>query len=350
MDVRDFPPELSRLLISALDMVVLVRRGPMDYVLYGEAPPFYTDFFSPGDDEHPCQRPWERSAMLESFIVDSEQFFESDATEAISTSYWLEETGDDAEGLPLIAWARKLDNWQLLLIQCVGAEYAERSRILRQARNMLLERRAMSADLISFRKKALYDPLTQVYNRNGFTEFLSQLTGKVGSSVSGLALVMLDIDDFKKINDELGHLVGDQVLAHLGRILRESLRSQDTPVRFGGEEFIVLAPGASLVQAFILGEKLRKLIEKHDFEIGRSVTVSVGGTMYNPGEEVSTFIERADRALYDSKRNGKNVVCVRDPWVQESLFASSFKGEPSLAEVDGGGAEGQGDDRKNVGK
>lgn len=325
MSSKDSFPELGPELISALEMTVLVRQAPMDYALYGNVPHFYSAFFPSEADGCPCRRPWDHSLMLDSFIADSEAFFESDEIDAISTGYWLEEPEDEAsEGLPLLAWARKLGDWRILTIQRISKEYAERGRILRQARNILLERRVMSADLAAFRRKALYDPLTQVYNRNGFTEFLKQLTVKSGSNVPGIALVMLDIDNFKTINDELGHVVGDQVLSHLGKILRESLRSQDTPVRFGGEEFIVLAPNATLAQTFILGEKLRRLIDAHDFEIGRHVTVSVGGTLYNINENVNDFIDRADRALYNAKRSGKNIVCIRDPLTKEHLFAADF--------------------------
>lgn len=331
MDSKDFLSELGPALISALEITVLVRRGPMDYALYGKVPPFYSAFFPSETDGRPCQRPWEHSLMLDSFIADSESFFESDEINAISTGYWLEEPDDDAsEGVPLLAWARKLGDLHILTIQRISEEYAERGRILRQARNILLERRIMSADLATFRRKALYDPLTQVYNRNGFTEFLERLTVKSTPNVSGVALVMLDIDNFKAINDELGHLVGDQVLCQLGKILRESLRSQDIPIRFGGEEFMVLAPNATLTQAFILGEKLRRLINSHDFEIGRRVTVSIGGTLNNMNESVDNLIDRADRALYNAKRNGKNIVCIRDPLTHEHLFAADFENDIRL--------------------
>lgn len=328
MRLKDSFLDLGPALASALEMTVLVRQSPMNYVLYGEAPLFYSSFFPCEADGGPCLSPWKHSLMLDSFIADSEAFFESNETNAISTGYWLEEPEDDddrAEGLPLMAWARKLDGLHIITIQRICEEYAERGRILRQARNILLERRIMSADLAAFRKKALYDPLTQVYNRNGFADFLERLTAKSNPSVPGIALVMLDVDNFKAINDELGHIAGDQVLSHLGKILRESLRSQDTPVRFGGEEFIVLAPNATLAQAFILGEKLRGLIDTHDFEIGRHVTVSVGGTLYDINENVNDFIDRADRALYNAKRNGKNIVCIRDPVTREHLFAADFE-------------------------
>jgi diguanylate cyclase (GGDEF)-like protein len=188
-------------------------------------------------------------------------------------------------------------------------------RILRKARVELLDRRKIATALNAFKKRALYDSLTRLYNRGAFLDILQNQIANLRTYSPNLALLMIDIDDFKKINDDLGHLSGDSVLTQLGELLRSSLRKNDAPVRYGGEEFVVVAPNTSLSQSMQVAEKLRKVIAEHDFGIGRPVTVSVGCTIYRPGEDSRDFINRADQALYDAKHLGKNIVCQRDPWI-----------------------------------
>ena len=92
------------------------------------------------------------------------------------------------------------------------------------------------------------------------------------------------------------------------------MRKNDAPVRYGGEEFAVIAPNTSLPQSAQVAEKLRRIIADHNFGIDRQVTISIGTTIYRPGEDSREFISRADLALYDAKHAGKNTVCQRDPW------------------------------------
>ncbi|MGL4209585.1 MAG: GGDEF domain-containing protein, partial [Candidatus Adiutrix sp.] len=102
--------------------------------------------------------------------------------------------------------------------------------------------------------------------------------------------------------------------AQLGEILRNSLRKNDAAVRYSGEEFMVIAPNTSLKQSVYVAEKLRKIIETHDFALARTITASIGCTIYRPGEDCRDFIARAKSALLDAKQSGKNTVCQRDPW------------------------------------
>ncbi len=321
--------ELSLELLNVLEIAVLRRIAPMAYQVYGKAPAFYLDLFPSEKDGTPCTRPWNHSFMLETFITESEEFFESEQEGSVTCGIWVEDALDVEEEMPLTAVARKIGNEQILTIQRIKDEYAERAKILRKARSVLLDRQEISTALISFRKKALYDPLTQIYNRSAFFDLLQRQIAGTDNHPVNLALLMMDIDNFKKINDTFGHVSGDSVLAQMGKILQESLRQDDTPVRYGGEEFTVLVPQANLLQIFRVAEKLRCKIADHDFGIDAQVTVSIGGTLYRPGEGAESFIHRADEALYVAKRQGKNTVRLRDPWTDKDLDAQTLKQDSS---------------------
>ena len=120
--------------------------------------------------------------------------------------------------------------------------------------------------------------------------------------------MMIDIDNFKEINDTFGHQTGDDVLASLGRIIREEAREADICCRYGGEEFAVIMPLTDANSAGALAERLRVRVAQSSFD-GRSVTVSIG--VASCGEKIRTpqeLVKKADSALYDAKRSGKNRV------------------------------------------
>lgn len=144
------------------------------------------------------------------------------------------------------------------------------------------------------------DALTGIPNRRVFLERLE--TAATDASAE-FALLMLDLDDFKGLNDEHGHLYGDRVLEHVARILRESVRTTDQVARYGGEEFVVLMPGASLSVAAELAERLRR-----DVLTLTPTTISVGCAVRRPGEPAESALRRADDLLLTAKRTGKNSV------------------------------------------
>ncbi|MDR3135144.1 MAG: GGDEF domain-containing protein [Deltaproteobacteria bacterium] len=256
--------------------------------------------------------------MLEYFLLDAEEFFDQSpkAGDKVSSGIWLESNPKSNDELPLVAKAVQLQDDQLITIQVIQEEYAERVRILRKARMELVERRKISNALNSFKKKALFDSMTKLYNRGSFMEILQEQVEKFGAYTPTMALFIIDVDNFKSVNDTLGHLVGDSVLVQVSELLRTSLRKNDYPARFGGDEFIVVAPDTNIDQSHKLAEKLRHRIQTHDFNTGDiPVTISVGYTTYRAGETIENYIRRADKALYDAKQMGRNVVCFRDPWL-----------------------------------
>ncbi|MDR2339981.1 MAG: GGDEF domain-containing protein [Deltaproteobacteria bacterium] len=304
--------------LTILEYAILRRVKPMSYEYYGHVPAFYSKIFPSPEKGVPCPMPWNHSFMLEYFLLDAEDFFSQPhmVGEKINSGIWLETIEKTGEEIPLIAKAWQLSNEQVITIQVIHEEYAERLRILRKARIELIERRKISDSLNSFKKKALFDAMTKLYNKGSFMDILQEQVEKFSTYAPSMALFIIDVDHFKDVNDTMGHLAGDSILVQVADCLRNSLRKNDFPARYGGDEFTIIAPDTNMEQSQKLAEKLRARIEAHDFNTeGPKVTISVGYTIYRPGETVQNFIRRADRALYDAKQQGRNRACFRDPWL-----------------------------------
>ena len=159
---------------------------------------------------------------------------------------------------------------------------------------------------------AICDGLTQVSNKRYFLEYLEREMGRCHRYNRALSLIMFDIDHFKVLNDQNGHLAGDYVLRELAQAVRSRVRKEECFARYGGEEFAYVAPESGPDNARILAEKLRKLIEAHPFSFegkGIRVTVSIGvADLTADMTEPSQFIKVADQNLYKAKRSGRNRV------------------------------------------
>jgi diguanylate cyclase (GGDEF)-like protein len=172
-----------------------------------------------------------------------------------------------------------------------------------------LESRLKLQDLAqSLGVKASTDPLTGLHNRLKLGSTLSDEIMRVDRYKTPLSLVLFDIDNFKKINDTYGHPVGDQVLIQLSQFVPNLIRSTDLLARWGGEEFLILAPGSDGPMAFQAAEKLREAVGSLMFHQVRLVTCSFGVAQYAPGETAADLIARADAALYRAKTSGRNQV------------------------------------------
>ncbi len=152
------------------------------------------------------------------------------------------------------------------------------------------------------------DPLTRVLNRRKLQELLADELARVDRYATPLAVLMLDIDHFKAINDTHGHDSGDAVLVELAGRLVRTLRQVDRLARFGGEEFVVVAPGIGLAQALDLAERLRLAVAERDFAAAGRVTASFGVAAHRPRDTAESLLKRADEALYRAKRTGRNKV------------------------------------------
>jgi diguanylate cyclase (GGDEF)-like protein len=157
---------------------------------------------------------------------------------------------------------------------------------------------------------ATRDALTGLYLRGVFDFSIDRLVQEHLRFEKPLSLLMIDIDDFKRVNDELGHHVGDEVLRRVGRTILSSVRSADFPARYGGEELVVVFPETELADAFALADRLRTEIHDHTASAGPAVTVSMGVSALRNPDVVSTtdLLWRADKALYAAKGAGKNLV------------------------------------------
>jgi diguanylate cyclase (GGDEF)-like protein len=162
---------------------------------------------------------------------------------------------------------------------------------------------------------AVTDTLTGLANRRGFFEVAEKEVERARRYGRSLCLVMFDIDDFKKVNDTHGHLIGDQVLRVLGTTARRTIRSTDTLCRFGGDEFLILMPESALDQALATAERLRQRISSEMVVVTAAgqlvLTISLGVVSLEreTEETVEKLVERADAVMYRAKTSGKNRVC-----------------------------------------
>ncbi len=173
----------------------------------------------------------------------------------------------------------------------------------------------LSLELERARTESLTDGMTGIFNRKAFDSHISTLVEKNSVTRAPFSLLMLDIDNFKKVNDDYGHRTGDRVILAIIGKCRQSIRGEDFFARYGGEEFVIILPGASLKNASKRAEHICKSIAstRHylDDAAGSptlSVTVSIGVSSLQKGDTVATVTARADKALYAAKRNGKNCV------------------------------------------
>ena len=173
---------------------------------------------------------------------------------------------------------------------------------------------ALTAQLKEAHNEASTDPLCGICNRRGFMAAI-QAIRDTDRGLDGAALVLVDVDHFKRLNDTFGHLLGDKVLRGIAEVLRAGIKGRDVAGRIGGEEFAVLLPQTSLHDAHELAEQIRVAVERGRIHQGAdetvgSVTISLGLTVGRSVDSINELMSRADAALYEAKRTGRNRVCV----------------------------------------
>jgi diguanylate cyclase len=159
--------------------------------------------------------------------------------------------------------------------------------------------------------KAMIDPLTQVFNRGTYNMEIVQMIKEFKRYKNPAALIIIDIDHFKMFNDDYGHKAGDAVLTLVASIIKGAVRDTDMVFRYGGEEFVVLLDKLDFKNALTVAEKVRAQIESHPLRNKSTVlniTVSIGLSCFKEGDIETSIFERADKALYQGKQNGRNRV------------------------------------------
>lgn len=174
---------------------------------------------------------------------------------------------------------------------------------------------ALKRDLESARTESRTDPLTGIANRKAFMSYLEAQAARALADRKSLSLAFCDIDHFKAFNDNWGHRLGDEVLRLVGMSLESLCHGIGFPARYGGEEFVVVLPGKALEAASDIAEQFRDFVanrtvraKQSNREVGR-ITLSLGVAQLRPDDTVEALIERADKALYQAKANGRNQVC-----------------------------------------
>jgi len=161
-------------------------------------------------------------------------------------------------------------------------------------------------------RMTIVDGLTQIHNKRALFEALEKELMRARRYERDLSVLMFDIDFFKRINDQYGHLAGDYVLRELARVVSERIRREEVFARYGGEEFVIVLPETPLNGATALAESLRARVANHAFVFQGEripVTVSIGTALLGDDKTAADLIQRADEKLYEAKRGGRNRVC-----------------------------------------
>ncbi len=215
-------------------------------------------------------------------------------------------TGDHVVGVMVVASSayRELTNAEMERLQVIGNQSS-----------LSLQNALLHGEL---ERLSVTDRLTELYNHGYFQQRLEEEMGRAGRFGHNLALIMLDIDDFKEFNDTYGHPRGDSVLRTVSRIIRENLREIDVAARYGGEEFVIVLPETDAAGARAVAQRIRDSVAETRFETGEDIaavhkSVSLGVAAFpEHAQTQAKLVEAADRAMYAAKREGKNRVAVAD--------------------------------------
>ena len=188
------------------------------------------------------------------------------------------------------------------------AEHQLETTVAWRTRELALANEKLESAMATLERVAATDRLTGAWNRRWFESAAEIEVDRAVRHEAKLSLILIDIDRFKTINDRLGHAMGDRVLSTVSDLITENIRSSDSLTRWGGEEFLVLAPETDLAGAALLAEKLRALVDRAAFPPQHPVTISAGVAQFRAGQRLEDFIAEADAAMYRAKERGRNRV------------------------------------------
>ena len=241
-------------------------------------------------------------------LVDSLRLC-ADATSDYGTS--LEQAGEKIKG---IVDPEKLQIYVTHLVKSTQNAVASNRKLESQLLESKKHIENLQSSLEAIRYESLTDELTTLNNRKHFENSIEKVIDQANESGRSFALLMTDIDHFKKFNDTYGHQTGDQVLRLVALAVKQNIKTQDIACRYGGEEFSIILPNTGLEEAANIGEAIRSAVMSKELvkrstgeNLGR-VTISVGIATYQKMETAHTIVSRADEALYCAKNTGRNLV------------------------------------------
>jgi len=243
---------------------------------------------------------WFVDALIDVYIIEPDEELIESLFFAEGTELWMRFVIVIVTSLGGWLASRSFRNAQDLNILLYKYQF-ELEELVRTRTHSLEEKSAQLERLASI------DPLTEIYNRRKFVEVCEIELSRFVRHHHAFSIFMLDIDDFKKINDTYGHDVGDFVIKEVADRIRKATRGSDYFGRWGGEEFIIMSPDSDKEGRCILAQKIVKIIAETEFEKAGNVTMSVGVTTSVEGDsDLDDIIKRADKGLYKAKELGKN--------------------------------------------
>jgi len=177
------------------------------------------------------------------------------------------------------------------------------------------------------------DFLTSLYNRQAFNRITSEFCSNIKKNKAldhFHYLAILDLDNFKNVNDTYGHMIGDEVLIIFARIMRQNIRTSDMVFRWGGEEFIIIIENTPVAEAHMMFDRLRGIVERQNFPQAGKVTVSVGYSQFSCPVDFQEVLDKSDRALYYSKEHGRNNLYSYEALIEEQLIEPVSEVEHSI--------------------
>lgn len=270
----------------------------------------------------------QQAKLIDETCARMEQTMTLILAQMVSASGDTSEYGQVLEGIQSQLTAPEgVGEFKMLIEEVLGEtrKMQDRTKELEAALQDSTKEISMISDhLVAAKQQALTDGLTNIANRRCFDGELLRLAAEAASENSPLCLLIGDIDHFKAFNDTHGHRIGDKVLQQVAMTLTQCIKGRDLAARYGGEEFAVILPVTDIEGAEKVAEQIRMSISKKKIRLKSSgqelgpITMSIGTTLYVPGEEMSALIERADQGLYEAKRKGRNQVIIQMPDVTSS--------------------------------